>query len=121
MVFERPQMGGPHLAIWRQPGVQLAERSGFEPVDPLLRADAYGDDAGLAEHSQVLGHRGLAHPQRRNQLRDGALAEPQGIENAPTGGFGESGERIHCRRMPLWLYNRQGMMRYENGKRPRPV
>ena len=41
----------------REPGVDLHERLGPDPVDAPLRVDARLDEAGLAQHAQVLGHR----------------------------------------------------------------
>lgn len=63
-------MGRPEAPERRQPGVDLHERLGPEPIDAPLGFDARLHEAGLAQHAEVLGHGGLRHPQPALDLAD---------------------------------------------------
>jgi hypothetical protein len=57
--LERVEAGRPHLAIGAEPGVDLSEGLGAELVPAALGVVADADEAGLAQHAEVLGGAGL--------------------------------------------------------------
>ena len=83
MAFERIDVGRPEAPERREPGVDLHERLGPDPIDAPLGFDARLHEAGLAQHAQVLGHRGLRHPQPALDFADGSLRRRQQAEDGP--------------------------------------
>ena len=61
MAFERIDVRRPEAPERREPGIDLHERLGPDPVEAPLCFDARLHEAGLAQHAQVLGDRGLRH------------------------------------------------------------
>ena len=93
LAFERIDVGRPEAPERRQPGVDLHERLGPEPIDAPLGFDARLHEAGLAQHAEVLGHRSLRHPQPALDLADGALRRRQQTEDGPAVRLREDRER----------------------------
>ncbi|HKD01288.1 MAG TPA: hypothetical protein VKB77_02625 [Terriglobales bacterium] len=56
-------MTGPKPPELIQPGIQLPERLGFQPVETALRVYRGFYETGLAQYSQMLGHGRLRHSQ----------------------------------------------------------
>jgi hypothetical protein len=81
MAFEHIDVGRPQAPERRQPGVDLLEWLGPEPIDAPLGFDARFHEAGLAQHAEVLGHLGLRHPQPTFDLADGALRRRKQTED----------------------------------------
>ena len=73
MAFESIDVGGPKAPEGRKPGIDLPERLRPEPVETSLRVDSRLHEVGLTQHPQVLGHRGLRHPESALDLADGLL------------------------------------------------
>ena len=85
----------PQRARWRS--IQSAaslEHVGLErePVRPAL--DHAGDDAGLLQHLQVLGDRGLGHPEAGGGFADGRRAGGEAFDDAAADRVRERPERI---------------------------
>ena len=83
MAFERINVGRPEASERSEPGIDLHERLGPDPIDAPLGFDARLHEAGLAQHAEVLGHRGLGHPQLALDLADGSLRRRQQAEDGP--------------------------------------
>jgi hypothetical protein len=73
VTFERVDMRGPKAPERREPGVNLSERFWSDAVHAPLRVDSRFDEAGFAQHSEMLGDRRLRHPQLMLELADRAL------------------------------------------------
>ena len=93
---QRVEAVRPQLAEGLQPAVELAERDGAQPVEPAVRVGAHLDEAGVAQHLEVLGHRRPADRQSVGQLADRARAGGQSFEDRPPGAVGESTPWIGC-------------------------
>ena len=70
--------------------------SGAHAVETPLPVDAHVDEARVAEHAEMLRHRGLADRQRGNEIADGLLAGEQQVEDPAPVGFGNHLEELHC-------------------------
>jgi len=57
----------------REPFIDLHERLGSQSIEALLRFDSRFDEARLAQHSRVVGYRGLRQLELMLDLADGAL------------------------------------------------
>ncbi|HVG74663.1 MAG TPA: hypothetical protein VM824_04735 [Thermoleophilaceae bacterium] len=74
VLFERIEAAAPELAVRGEPGVQLGERLGTQPVPPPLPVAPNPDEPRLAQHAQVLRHARLAQLEVLDEVADGALA-----------------------------------------------
>jgi len=83
MAFERINVGRPEAPERSEPGIELHERLRPDPIDAPLGFDARLHEAGLAQHSEVLGHRSLRRPQPALDLADGSLRRRQQAEDGP--------------------------------------
>ena len=68
------------------------QRIGAHTVDAPLRVGPRLDEPGLAQHPQVLRHRGLAHRQRVDQIADRAFLGQQQVEDAAAVRLGQDVE-----------------------------
>ena len=93
MTFERINVDGPETSERIEPGIDLHERLGPDLIDAPLRFDARLHEAGLAQHAEVLGDRGLGHPEAALDLADGLLRGRQQAEDGPAVRFRDDGER----------------------------
>src|ERR687897_1292518 len=119
MSFEGVEPAAPELPIGSEPGVELRERLGLQPVPapPPLRPHA--DQAGLAEHAEVLRHAGLAEPEALDQLADAALTVTKQLEDATAhrlgqgieggGSVGGGHKKNITERLCIWRGNIYGM------------
>ena len=98
-------------AVRREPLVDLAQRLGTQPVDAALRVHPHVDDAGLAQHPQVLRHRRLADAERGDKVADRPILLAQQIEDAPPVRLSEHVE--HPTSMPVELYSCQRICVYQ--------
>jgi len=73
MAFERIHVHRPQAPERSEPGIELFERLGPDPIDAPLGLDARLHETGLAQYAEVLGHRRLRHPQPPLDLADGSL------------------------------------------------
>src|SRR4051812_198512 len=98
-------MVGPEAAVSVYPGVHLDETVRPQRVDAALSVGANLDEADLAEHAQVAGHRGLREiGQGGDQFSRGALAGAQRVEQSAPAWLGHGFEHVHDRSMSLSLY-----------------
>ena len=61
VAFESIYVSGPEAAELSQPGINLLKWFGVQPVETALCGHRGFYETGLAQHSQVLGHRWLRH------------------------------------------------------------
>ena len=61
VAFECIYVSGPESTELSQPGVHLLKWFRFQPVETALRVHGGFNEAGLAQHSQVLRHSRLRH------------------------------------------------------------
>ena len=61
VAFESVHVSGPEAAEGSQPGIDLMKWFWFQPVETALSIHCGLYEAGLAQHSQVLGHSRLRH------------------------------------------------------------
>ncbi len=61
MPFERIHVSRPEPPEWREPGVHLLKRFGFQPVEAALCVDGGFHESSLAQDAEVLGHCRLRH------------------------------------------------------------
>jgi hypothetical protein len=74
VALEGVEAPGPQPPVRPQPGVDLRERLGTDPVQASLRVDADLDQAGVPQHPQMLRHPRLAERDPLHQIADGELA-----------------------------------------------
>jgi hypothetical protein len=92
--LETVEAAVPELSVGLEPGVELDERLGSEPVQPALPVHPDGHQPGLAEDAQVLRHEGLADAEREDQLADGRLAPPERVQEVAPTRFGEDLQHV---------------------------
>jgi hypothetical protein len=88
MSLEGVEATGPELAVGSEPGIDLYEGLGSQPVPAPLGLMADLDQAGIAKHAQVLGDAGLAQRKPLDQLAYGTLPLAEEIEDLPPLGLG---------------------------------
>src|SRR4029453_4764326 len=90
--------GGPRsvFPVRLPPLVDLGEGLCAEPVPALPPVGPNFDEAGFAQHTQVLRDTGLAEVQRTDEFAHGALAAPQQVEDLTARRLGEGGVRSHA-------------------------
>src|SRR5262245_27695456 len=108
MAFERIDVGRPEAPEGSEPGIDLHERLGPDPIDAPLGFDARLHEARLAQHAEVLGHRSLTHPQPVLDLADRSLRRRQQAEDGPAVRLRDDRERgCHATYMRIRSYSRQ--------------
>jgi hypothetical protein len=73
VAFESIYMSGPEPAEGSQPGIDFLKWFRFQAVETALSVHRGFHEAGLAQHSQVLGHGGLRHTKLTLDLADRLL------------------------------------------------
>jgi len=76
-------MDRPELPKGQQPGIQLLQRFGSQPVQPALGIHRGLDETGFPEHPKVLGDRRLGQAEFFPQLPDGPLRGRQQVQDGP--------------------------------------
>jgi len=110
VVLKRIDVPGPEAAEGSQPGIDLLEGLGTEAVEAALRVDGGFDEAGLAEHAQVLGDGGLGHAKPALDFADGLMGGEQEAEDGAAVGFGDDLEGgFHTPYIPQSVYTCQGI------------
>jgi len=106
-------MADPQATVRLEPLIQSRERACFDLVDALLRRRLAGNEASVAQHFQVLGHRRLADHECVDELADAAAGASEPVEYPAPGRLGEYGKRVngHDPNMPLLAYACQGLYR----------
>ena len=77
VAFEGIHVSGPEAAELSQPIVYFLKRIRFQAVKTALRVHRGFDEAGLAQHAQVLGHGRLRHTQLTLDLTHRLLGRDQ--------------------------------------------
>jgi hypothetical protein len=83
----------PHLAVGLEPLVELDEGLCPEAVHPALAVRPGDDEPRVAEHTEVLGHSGLAQGKPLDQDVHGLLTTPERIEDQAPARLGEHLDR----------------------------
>src|SRR5262245_8901033 len=99
----------PQSAVRLEPAVDAFQRRPFDAVDALLGGRAARDEAGVAQHPEVLRNRRLAEIQRLDQVTDTALRRQQNAEDPASDRFSQDREGIHGSSIPSQVYTCQGM------------
>src|SRR5690242_3297364 len=109
MTLERVHVCRPEAAERGEPRLELDQRFGPESIDAMLRLDPRLDEARVAQHAEVLGHRGLRHAELALELADRPLGRGQQAQQRSAARLGEDGERgFHGSYIPIWAYACQG-------------
>jgi len=96
VAFQSIDALGPEAAELRQPFIDFLERLGFDSVEAALRIHRGFDEAGVAEHPQVLGDGWLRHAQPTLDFANGLLVRGKKTEDGAPVGLGNDGEgRFH--------------------------
>lgn len=112
MLFESVDAAFPLGAEGFKPGVELSERLGPEAVEAALRVAPDLHQAGLAQDPQVARDARLRHADVLDEVADGALADPDRIEDAAARGLGdgfENGRRGHEANIWYGVYKRKSI------------
>src|SRR5258706_3860797 len=83
------EIGLPDAAIPLSPSLQLLQRRWAQGIDSTLRVNANVDQAGIAEHAQMLGDLRLAKTEAVDQIADGARAVEQQFDDLEAVGLGQ--------------------------------
>ena len=89
MSFEGVEPATPELAVWSEPGVQLRERLGPQPIPAPPPLWPHAHQAGLAKHPEVLRDAGLAETEALDELADTALTVTKQLEDATAHRLGQ--------------------------------
>ena len=110
MPLEVVEVLGPVPSVRRHPSIELAERARVQPIEPALRIDLRGDEAGVAKHTKVLRHRRLRQAELRDEISDRTTLYAQEIQDSPAAWLGHDLERgKHIQYMPHTAYACQGI------------
>src|SRR5689334_17615861 len=80
-MFETVECAGPQFAVRREPLVDGAQRLRANAVDAPLRVGPRVDEPRLAQHPQVLRHRGLAERERVYEILHRLFPYPKDVED----------------------------------------
>ena len=94
-VCEAVEAALPEVAVAGEPGFELAEGLGSEAIQALLSEGAHGDEAGLTQYAQVSGYAGLVDAGVFDDVTHGFFAALEGLDDAASGGVGESFEGVY--------------------------
>ena len=108
MAFQCIEMACPIAPVAVDPLVDFDKAISAQGVDPALGVGPDLDEADLAEHSQMAGHRRLGQAgQGRDELARCPLTTGEGVEQGASAGFGNRLENIHVFSIALGLYRRK--------------
>src|SRR4051794_35632398 len=74
VLFERIEAAAPELTVGGEPGVQLRERLGAQPVPAPLPVTPNPDESRLAQDAQMLRHTRLAQLEVLDEVAHGPVA-----------------------------------------------
>ena len=98
--FERVEVLRPEMAIAGQPQVEVLQRGGIEAVKPPLGVLANVHQPGLAQDREMLRDGRLADRQGVDEVAGGAFAVGQHGQDRHAVGFGQGGEGdVHVYRL----------------------
>jgi hypothetical protein len=112
MAFERVEMSGPEVAELSQPVNDLMKRLRSQPVEAALGVHGGFDEAGLAQHAQVLGDGRLRHAKLTLNLSHRLLGGEQKAQDGAAVGLGNDFEDgFHSLHILYKVYTCQGIYR----------
>ena len=110
VAFESVHVGRPEAAELGQPSVDLLKRFRFQAVEATLCVDGGFDEAGLTQHSQVLGDGRLRHTKLPLNFSDRLFGGPEEREYGAAVRFGNDFEyRFHVLYILQKEYTCQGI------------
>lgn len=89
MALQGVETVAPGGAVRGEPLIDLSQRFGPEPVHPALRIDSRLHQAGLAQHTQMFGHPGLAETELGHEIADRPLVFSQEVQDPASMGLGQ--------------------------------
>src|SRR5678816_2366135 len=96
VAFERVDVSVPEATERGKPGVDFRERLRSDSIDAALSVDSRLHKAGITQHSEVFGDRGLWHVKFSLYLADGSLRGSEEVQNGATVWFRDDAEgRFH--------------------------
>src|SRR5207248_6303557 len=103
-------MIGPEPSEPIEPGIHLLQWFRFQPVETALCVHRGFHEAGLAQHSQVLGHGRLRHTKLTLDLSHRLLGRDQEAQyRAAVRLRNDLEHRFHCLNIPYRAYACQGI------------
>jgi hypothetical protein len=112
VVFQAVEVRRPQLPVGRQPRVEVGKRLGPDPVQAPLGVHPGLDQPRVTQDAKVLGHRGLAEPERADELADWTFPVAEQFEDRQPAWLGEGLKRGKLRHstlsIPDGLYACQG-------------
>ena len=110
MSFESIYMSGPELAKRSQPGIHLLKWFRFQPVETALCINRSLYEPRLSQHTQVLRHGRLGHPELTLDLSYGLFRRDQKTQYGAAVRLGDDFEyRFHAASMSRRVYTCQGI------------
>src|SRR6266566_1469634 len=105
-------MSGPEPTERSEPGIHLLKWFWLQPVETALCVHRGFHETGLAQHAQVLGDRGLWHPQSALDLSHRLLGQDQEAQDRAAVRLRDDCERrLHGVNIPQRAYTCQGIYR----------
>jgi len=96
VAFERVDVSVPEATERSEPGVDFRERFRSDSIDASLSIDSCLHEAGIAQHPEVFGDRGLWHVKFLLDLADGSLRRSEEAQDGATVWFRDDAEgRFH--------------------------
>src|SRR2546427_5541155 len=100
VAIERIDTIGPEPTELTQPVINLLEWLWLQAIETALCVHRGFHETGLAQHAQVLGDRGLRHPQPALDLSHRLLGQDQEAQDRAAVQLCDDGERrVHCLRI----------------------
>jgi hypothetical protein len=110
MAFKSVDVRGPKATELGEPGVELLERSGLQPIESALCVDRRFDEAGVAKDAEMLGDSRLRHAELTLDLTDGLLGGGEEAENGAAVRLGDDLEGVfHGLNILIDVYTCQGI------------
>src|SRR5580700_706898 len=112
VAFESIHMLGPEPAERSQPGIHLLKWFKFQPVETALGVHRGFHETGIAQHSQVFGHRWLRHTKLTLNLSNRLLGRDQEAQYRAAVRLGDDFEhRFHTLNILRVAYTCQDILR----------
>ena len=92
--FEIAKLVLPHVAVVRDPVVDILEGTGIELVEAIASDLDLGDELRLSQDAQVPRDRGAADREIARDAADRLASLPQKREDRPSGGIGQGLEYV---------------------------
>jgi len=92
VAFESIYVSGPEPTERSEPGIDLLEWFGSQPVDTTLCVHRGFHETGLSQHSQVLGNGGLRQSQPLLNITYGSLGGREQTQDGAAARLGKDGK-----------------------------